>query len=118
MLNTRLSPNTILRASRFEGEGAWRVNPFTVEIAAWHEFGHAWGFINGRHRRAHECVCALLAEAAVDVTLRAPAGGGDPMKASALSVGAGAVRRNTERHLSRAKSLKRREKRCVGTSQR
>jgi hypothetical protein len=48
MLNTRLSPNTVLGASRFEGEGAWRVSPFTTEIAAWHEFGHAWGFISGR----------------------------------------------------------------------
>ncbi len=51
LLNSRLSTNTLLGASRFDGGGAWRVNPFTVEVAAWHEFGHAWGVINGRSMR-------------------------------------------------------------------
>lgn len=51
LINQRLSPNTILGVSRFEGEGASRINPFTVEVVAWHEFGHAWGFINGRTMR-------------------------------------------------------------------
>lgn len=49
--NRKLNPNTILGASRFEGQNQgprWRVNPFTPGIMAWHEFGHAWGYINGR----------------------------------------------------------------------
>ncbi|MEO8663434.1 MAG: hypothetical protein ABI693_33570, partial [Bryobacteraceae bacterium] len=40
-----LNPNTLL-GSTFWSNGA--VNSFTPEVAAWHEFGHAWGFINGR----------------------------------------------------------------------
>jgi RHS repeat-associated protein len=49
--NTVLNPNTILGASRWGGQNQdprWRVNPFTGEVMAWHEFGHAWGYINGR----------------------------------------------------------------------
>jgi hypothetical protein len=46
--DARLSINTVLDASRFDGAGAWRVNPCTTEVAVWHEFGHAWGVINGR----------------------------------------------------------------------
>ncbi len=46
-----LNPNTILGAGRFGGQNQgprWRVNPFTGEVMAWHEFGHAWASINGR----------------------------------------------------------------------
>lgn len=46
-----LNPNTILGAGRFGGQNQdprSRVNPFTGEVMAWHEFGHAWGSINGR----------------------------------------------------------------------
>jgi hypothetical protein len=46
-----LDPNTILGAGRFGGQNQdprWRVNPFTGEVMAWHEFGHAWASINGR----------------------------------------------------------------------
>ena len=49
--NRNLSPGTILGASRWEGQGVrpkWNVNAFTSGVAAWHEFGHAWGFMNGR----------------------------------------------------------------------
>jgi RHS repeat-associated protein len=49
--NRVLSPNTILGASRWGGQNQdprWRVNPFTGEVMAWHEFGHAWGYMNGR----------------------------------------------------------------------
>lgn len=49
--NTVLNPNTLLGASRWGGQNQdprWRVNPFTGEVMAWHEFGHAWGYINGR----------------------------------------------------------------------
>ena len=49
--NRNLSPNSILGMSRWEGQSQrprWNVNDFTPGIAAWHEFGHAWGFINGR----------------------------------------------------------------------
>lgn len=49
--NTVLSPNTILGASRWGGQNKdprWRVSPFTGEVMAWHELGHAWGYINGR----------------------------------------------------------------------
>jgi RHS repeat-associated protein len=41
----RLDPRSIFGA-QFWGKGA--VNPFTPGVAAWHEFGHAWGYINGR----------------------------------------------------------------------
>jgi RHS repeat-associated protein len=49
--NRVLDPNTILGATRWGGQNQdprWRVNPFTGEVMAWHEFGHAWGNINGR----------------------------------------------------------------------
>jgi hypothetical protein len=49
--NRVLDPNTILGASRWGGQNQdprWRVNPFTGEVMAWHDFGHAWGNINGR----------------------------------------------------------------------
>jgi len=49
--NRNLSPSTILGMSRWEGQDVrprWNVNDFTPGVAAWHEFGHAWGFINGR----------------------------------------------------------------------
>lgn len=49
--NRNLSPNSILGMSRWEGQDQrprWNVNDFTPGVAAWHEFGHAWGFINGR----------------------------------------------------------------------
>jgi len=49
--NARLSPATLLGSVRFEGQSVnppWTVNPINVEIAAWHEFGHAWGVMNGR----------------------------------------------------------------------
>jgi RHS repeat-associated protein len=49
--NIVLNPNTILGATRWGGQNQdprWRVNPFTGEVMAWHEFGHAWGYINGR----------------------------------------------------------------------
>jgi hypothetical protein len=49
--NYNLSPNSVLGASRWEGQNlrpSWIVRNFNPEIAAWHEFGHAWGYINGR----------------------------------------------------------------------
>jgi RHS repeat-associated protein len=49
--NRVLSPNTILGASRWGGQNQdprWRVNPFTGQVMGWHEFGHAWGYMNGR----------------------------------------------------------------------
>jgi RHS repeat-associated protein len=49
--NRNLSPSSILGMSRWEGQDQrprWNVNDFTPGLAAWHEFGHAWGFINGR----------------------------------------------------------------------
>jgi RHS repeat-associated protein len=49
--NRNLNPNTILGASRWEGQNVrprWNVNDFSTGVATWHEFGHAWGFINGR----------------------------------------------------------------------
>jgi RHS repeat-associated protein len=49
--NRVLDPNTILGATRWGGQNQdprWRVNPFTGEVMAWHEFGHAWGNIDGR----------------------------------------------------------------------
>ncbi len=49
--NRNLSPSSILGMSRWEGQDRrprWNVNDFTPGVAAWHEFGHAWGFINGR----------------------------------------------------------------------
>jgi RHS repeat-associated protein len=52
--NARLSPATLLGSIRFEGQAAnppWTVNPINAEIATWHEFGHAWGVINGRGMR-------------------------------------------------------------------
>jgi RHS repeat-associated protein len=47
----RLSPSTIYGIIHWAGQNQrppWQVNPFTPEIALWHEFGHAWGLINGR----------------------------------------------------------------------
>lgn len=49
--NRVLDPNTVLGFGRFQGQNRdprWRVNPFTPEAMTWHEFGHAWGMINGR----------------------------------------------------------------------
>ena len=49
--NTVLNSSSVLGASRFGGQlqdPRWRVNPFTPGIMAWHEFGHVWGYINGR----------------------------------------------------------------------
>ena len=49
--NRVLHPATVLGYSRFEGQEqspSWRINPFTPEVMAWHEFGHAWGMIHGR----------------------------------------------------------------------
>ncbi len=49
--NSRLSPNTVLGYKKWEGQDespAWTVRPVTSGVAAWHEFGHSWGFINGR----------------------------------------------------------------------
>jgi hypothetical protein len=49
--NRNLNPQTVLGFSRFAGQDKppfWRVNPFTGQTMAWHEFGHAWGQINGR----------------------------------------------------------------------
>jgi hypothetical protein len=49
--NRNLNPNTVIGFTRFEGQDQdprWRVNPFTGETMAWHEFGHAWASINGR----------------------------------------------------------------------
>jgi hypothetical protein len=46
-----LEPDTVLGMLHFKGQNqipTWTVNPFTGEIMAWHEFGHAWGYINGR----------------------------------------------------------------------
>lgn len=44
-----LNPNTIIGRSRFGADvPASAIRPLTAEIATWHEFGHAWGFANGR----------------------------------------------------------------------
>ena len=43
-----LNPNTIIGRSRFGDVPASAIRPLTAEIATWHEFGHAWGFVNGR----------------------------------------------------------------------
>jgi len=46
-LNSSLNPNrTVAGYLKFDRNGVWQ--PFTKEITAWHEFGHAWGLINGR----------------------------------------------------------------------
>ena len=45
------SPNTVFGAMKWEGQDSRprsNVNSFTPGIAAWHELGHAWGYINGR----------------------------------------------------------------------
>ena len=47
----RLSPRSLWGFLRWAGQREqppWTVNPFTPAIATWHEFGHAWGLINGR----------------------------------------------------------------------
>jgi len=41
----RLDPRSIFGAQFWE---RGTVNPFTPGVPAWHEFGHAWGFIEGR----------------------------------------------------------------------
>ena len=49
--NSRLSPNTVLGFAKWEGQDSrppWEVRPVTSGVAAWHEFGHSWGYINGR----------------------------------------------------------------------
>ncbi len=49
--NTVLNSSSLLGSSRFGGQfqdPRWRVNSFTPGIIAWHEFGHVWGYINGR----------------------------------------------------------------------
>ena len=49
--NYNLSPNSVLGASRWEGQNlrpSWVVRNFNPEISTWHELGHAWGYINGR----------------------------------------------------------------------
>jgi RHS repeat-associated protein len=46
-----LDPDTVVGYSRWGGQNQdprWKVNPFTGEVMEWHEFGHAWGYINGR----------------------------------------------------------------------
>ena len=44
-----LNPNTIIGRSRFGADvPASSIRPLTAGIATWHEFGHAWGFVNGR----------------------------------------------------------------------
>lgn len=47
-----LNPNTVIGRSRFGADvPVSAIRPLTAEIAAWHEFGHAWGFVNGRTMR-------------------------------------------------------------------
>ncbi len=49
--NRGLHPASVLGATRFAGwnqDPRWTINPFTAETNAWHEFGHAWGFIHGK----------------------------------------------------------------------
>jgi RHS repeat-associated protein len=36
----------VTQAMRWEGYGANKVRPVTSEIATWHEFGHAWRYMN------------------------------------------------------------------------
>jgi len=46
----QLDPNTFLGSLFWAGQSTrprWSVQPFTDTISAWHEFGHAWGYING-----------------------------------------------------------------------
>ena len=43
--DAQMNPNSLFGAQFWE-KGT--VNPFTPGVAAWHEFGHAWGQINGR----------------------------------------------------------------------
>ena len=43
--DSQMNPNSVFGAQFCEKE---IVNPFTPGVAAWHEFGHAWGYINGR----------------------------------------------------------------------
>lgn len=46
-----LNPMVIRTALRFDGQDRdprWIIRNMTPSIAAWHEFGHAWGVINGR----------------------------------------------------------------------
>lgn len=43
--------STILGMTRFAGQSGkdpWQIRAMTQAIAHWHEFGHAWGSINGR----------------------------------------------------------------------
>ncbi len=50
--NRRLETPNILGAARFEGQfnqsPPWHIYDYTTGIAAFHEFGHAWGFIHGQ----------------------------------------------------------------------
>ncbi len=42
---------SLLGVGRFGGQDrnpAWTIQPLTDQVAAWHEFGHSWGFIHGR----------------------------------------------------------------------
>lgn len=46
-----MGPNTIFSYFKFEGQKVmppWQAQLFNTEINTWHEFGHAWGVINGR----------------------------------------------------------------------
>ncbi len=40
---------TVFGVMQFEGnKEGWEIRPMTLGIATWHEFGHAWGSMNGR----------------------------------------------------------------------
>jgi hypothetical protein len=51
LTNRLLNPNNLLGALSFAGwntDPRWVINPYTAEVSAWHELGHAWGFIHGK----------------------------------------------------------------------
>ena len=57
--NFNLSPRSFAGSLRWAGQNispAWHVYPETVETISWHEFGHAWGNINGRAETSSEAV--------------------------------------------------------------